>query len=165
MEQVRQGRGGQPQQLGGGLLGHDLAVAQHQVLQAIGHPTLGIGPGQALTNPAMCGAVDLARPVHQPDRPRSDRDVAPVAWLGALPDDLSAPAAVRAATAVFKGLDEDIKPPAPAKGQADTAKPFELEQLSDKLVRGHGAYLLCCLFGKQNFTGGPMASQVRRFQP
>ena len=55
---------------------------------------------------------------------------------------------MRAARAVFEGLDEDIKPPASAKRQADTAKPFELEQLSDKLVRSHGAYLLSCLFAK-----------------
>ena len=41
MEQVRQGQGGYPQQHRGRLLGHDLAIAQYQVLR--GDRSAGVG--------------------------------------------------------------------------------------------------------------------------
>jgi len=155
MQQIRQGRSRHTQQFSGRLLRHDLAVAQHQVLQAVGDPSLGIGPGQALGDPAVGGAADLARPVHQPDRPGSDRNVTPVAGFRALSDNCAAPATLRAATAVFVGLDKHVKSPTPAKGNTGTSEILELEQLCDKLEGGHGASLLCCLFWKTKLYRRP----------
>jgi len=86
----------------------------------------------------------------------------PVAGLASLPHDRAASAALRAPTAVLERLDQHIEAIAAPKRQADAAKPFELEQLSDKLGRGHGASLLFRLFAKTKLYRRPhgLSNQV-----
>lgn len=127
MQQVRQGRGRQSQQLSGSLLRHDLAVAQHQVFKAVTHPSAGFGPGQLLGDPSVGVTMDLTRPAHQPDRPGSDRDVTPETRLRPLPNNGPPPATVRTATTVLVRLDQHIEPVATAKSQSIAPETLELE--------------------------------------
>jgi hypothetical protein len=108
VEEVREGGGGDMEEPGSGLLGHQLTVDKQGILVAIGDPGIGICPGDVFLDTAVGGAADLFGLVTEVHGPPANRDVPPHSGGGSdVHDDSPAPATGTAASG-FVGLHEEM---------------------------------------------------------
>ena len=109
VQQVGEGRGRQSQDLGRGLLRHDLAQRAEAPLQAVGDAGMARRPGDLLLHAPVGRALDLFRGVPEHDAQAHDGHVLPPPELGRLVHDPAAPPTLRAAAAVLVWLDRQVE--------------------------------------------------------
>ena len=101
VQQVGQGRGRQQQDLGRGLLGHDLAQGADAPLQAVGDPCRGRCPGDLLLHAPVSRTLNLLRGIPEHDVQAHEGQILPPARLGRLVHNPAASPTCRTAAAVF----------------------------------------------------------------
>ena len=109
VQQVRECRGRHTQDLGGGLLGHDLAQGTEAPLQAVADARIGIRPGDGLLHPCVGGAEDLLGGVPEQHLQAHEGEILPATRRGGLPHHPPPPPTVRAAAAVLVRLDRQVQ--------------------------------------------------------
>ncbi len=109
MQAVGERRWGHLQNLGRGLLRHDLAERTDAKLQAIGDAGIRGRPGDSLLHEPMGRTDDLLRGIPEQDLAAKDRYVLPGSGLLGLPHDRAAALTFWATTAVFEGLDPEVE--------------------------------------------------------
>ena len=109
VQQVGQCRGSHFQDLGSGLLGHDLAQGAESPLQTVGDARIRRCPWDRLLQPPVRRAVDLLRCVPEQDFHPHERDVFPLAELSCLAYDPATPPTFRAAAAILVWLDRQMQ--------------------------------------------------------
>ena len=109
VQQVGQGRGRQPQDLGRGLLGHDLAQSADAPLQAVGNACKRRRPGDLLLHPPVRRALDLLRGIPEHDPHAHEGNILPPPKLGRVVHNPAAPPTFRAPAAVFVRLDRQVQ--------------------------------------------------------
>ena len=109
VQQVGERRGGHLQDLGGGLLCHDLAQGADAPLQAVGDARIGWRPGNRFLCPPMRGALDLLRRIPEKNLHAHQGEVLPSAKLARMTHDPAASATSRATASVFVGLNRQMQ--------------------------------------------------------
>ena len=113
MQQVGQGRGREPQDLGRSGLRHDLPQGAEVPLQAVGHASRGRRPGDLLLHAPVGGAPDLLGGIPQHEAQAQDGHILPPPRLGRLVHDAAAPPTLGAAAPVLVRLDRQVELRAP----------------------------------------------------
>ena len=109
VQQVRQRRARHLENLGGGLLRHDLTQRTDAIFEPIRDPGVGRCPGDLFLDPAMRRTLDLLGGVVEDDSNPQDRCVFPSAHFAARLDDAPASLAVRAPTSVLVWFDREMQ--------------------------------------------------------
>ena len=109
MQTVGERRWGHLQNLGRGLLRHDLAERTDAKLQAIGDAGIRGRPGDSLLHEPMGRADDLLRGIPEQDLAAQDGHILPGPDLLGLAHNRAAALTLRATTAVFEGLDPEVE--------------------------------------------------------
>jgi len=109
VQQVGQCRGWYFQDLGGGLLGHDLAQGTDAPFQAIGDARMGWSPWDCLLRSPVRRASDLLRCIPEQDFHAHEGEIFPSAKLGRVVHDSATPSTFRAATAILVWLDRQMQ--------------------------------------------------------
>jgi len=109
VQEVGERRGSHLQDLGGGLLGHDLAQGTDPPLQAVGDARQGRRPGDLLLDPPVGWAKDRLWGVPENNLHAHECEVLPPTKLGSLVHDPATPPARRAAATVFVRFDGQVK--------------------------------------------------------
>ncbi len=109
VQQVGQCRGWYFQDLGGCLLGHDLAQGTDAPFQAIGDARIGWSLWDCLLRPPVRRTSDLLRCIPEQDFYAQEGEIFPSAKLGRVVHDPATPSTFRAAAAVLVRLDRQMQ--------------------------------------------------------
>jgi len=107
---IREGGLSHLQQSGSAALGHELAIDEHRILEPVGNPGIGLGPGDKLLEAAMLAAPNFLGPVVKQNQPATDGNVLPQPIIHRA-QDASAALALRTPAPIFIGLDPQMQLP------------------------------------------------------
>ncbi len=109
VQQIGQCRGWHFQDLGSGLLGHDLAQRTDAPFQAIGDARMGWSPWDCLLRSSVRRASNLLRCIPEQDFHAHEGEIFPPAKLGRVVHDLATPSTFRAAAAILVWHDRQMQ--------------------------------------------------------
>ncbi|RLJ22824.1 hypothetical protein DJ030_00140 [bacterium endosymbiont of Escarpia laminata] len=108
VQQIRQRRGGHLQDLGGSLLGHDLAQGTDAPLQTVGDTRIGQCPWDRFLHLPVRRALNLLRRIPEQDFHAHESEILPSAKLCCMAHDPAAPSTFRATAAVLVWLNRQV---------------------------------------------------------
>lgn len=139
MKETRESGGGDPKEMGGGLLSHYLTVHEQGMLKPIGDTGIGVCPGDIFLNAAVGGTEDLLGLVAEEHFPSTNREIPPHPHGGADVDNFAPAPTLGASAPLFVRPYKQIQFSIPMFELVITDKNvFQMKQGYDKLPdEGH----------------------------